>query len=109
MTMSEYLRYREDLSPERFYEIYYADSGIDKILLIELLELAASELCMPVGRLRPEDRFSVELAPRKGDEWDSGYGILLREIARSSKRKGRKIQHNIATLDDYLRIMAELY
>lgn len=100
---------RERLSPDDVFYRFYAGSGIDRELVVELLEHVASELSLPVDRLRPSDRFGVELAPDKGCEWDSGYGVLLFELQRLAKKKGKEIRQRIITIDDYLRAMSEVY
>lgn len=100
---------REGLSQDVFYEIYYKSSGLDKVLVSELLEHVAQELGLPIEKLRPTDRFSVELAPSKGNDWDSGYGILLYELNRLAKKRGQKIQGKIDSIDDYLRAMSLVY
>ncbi|WP_323153190.1 hypothetical protein [Stenotrophomonas maltophilia] len=107
--MSGSIDYREGISPEKFYEQYYGESGLDERIVIELLNHVAQELRLPVTKLRPEDRFAVELAPRKGGGWDSGYGILLYEIQRHAKRKGIHVDRKICTIDDYLRVMSAVY
>lgn len=63
---------------------------------------------MPKAKLRPSDRFAVELAPKKGNEWDSGYGILLFALQSQAKRTGKKLSKKIETLDDYVRSYSEL-
>lgn len=100
---------REDLSPEQFFSLYYSDSGIDKKLVEELLEHIAIELSIASAKLRPQDRFAVELAARTGDDWDSGYGILINELSHLARRRGKKIENKIATIDDYIKMMALVY
>lgn len=107
--MSEVLHARESMSADVFFNSYYKDSGLDHALVIELLEHVAHELNLPVEKLRPTDRFSVELAPRQGNEWDSGYGILLYELSRLAKKRGLAIQGKIDSIDDYLRAMSLVY
>lgn len=79
------------------------------VLVEELLILLAQELRFPVDKIRPGDRFSVELAPRRGDEWDSGYGILLYEMKSMARRRRKTITQRIETVDDYLKKMADIY
>jgi len=107
--MNEILRNRESLSPHEVFDRYYADSQLNRELVIELLDHVAAELSLPVEKLRPNDRFAIELAPKKGNEWDSGYGILLFELQRLAKKKGKTIEKPIATIDDYLMAMSEVY
>lgn len=107
--MSAMVDAREELSADDIFAIYYKKSGLEIVLVIELLEHAAQELGLPVRKLRPQDRFSVELAPRRGNELDSGCGILLCELGRLAKKRGRTIQGEIESIDDYLRAMAPVY
>lgn len=100
---------RESLSLSQFYEKFYPGSGLDRVLVDELLIHLAQELRIPVDKIRPRDRFSVELAPRKGDEWDSGYGILLYELKSMARRRRKTITQRIETVDDYLKKMADVY
>lgn len=105
----EDLQRRESLSHQELFNAFYSDTGLDRQLVEELLDHVAAELCVPVEKLRPVDRFAVELAPTKGNDWDSGYGILLFELQRLAKSKGKVFDKPIATVDDYVRAMAELY
>lgn len=100
---------RDSLSPDQFYETFYASSDLDRELVVELLIHLAQELRIPVEKVRPEDRFAVELAPRKGDDWDWGYGLLLYELKSMARSKKKVISHKIGTVDDYLRAMADVY
>jgi hypothetical protein len=102
-------RSREPLLADKFYEQFYLSSGLDRALVIELLEHVAQEVRIPAELIRPDDRFAVELAPGRGNEWDSGYAILLHELASLARKRKRPITKPIATVDDYLRVMAEVY
>jgi hypothetical protein len=100
---------RDSLSPDEFYERFYASSGLERELVVELLTHLAQELRIPIEKIRPEDRFAVELAPRKGDDWDWGYGLLLYELKSMARRKKKVVSHKIGTVDDYLRAVEEVY
>ncbi|WP_132143250.1 hypothetical protein [Luteibacter rhizovicinus] len=100
---------RESIAPSELYKRFYADSGIDSELVIALLQHVADELCVPVDRLRPLDRFAVGLAPEPGNEWDSGHGILTMEMKSFARKRGRMVDVPILTLDDYIRFVAEVY
>jgi len=69
----------------------------------------AEELGIPVGKLRPSDRFDAELAPAWGNEFDSGVAILAYDLKLAAKRHKRKLDANVQTLNDYLTLMNELY
>ncbi|MEN4903522.1 hypothetical protein [Luteimonas sp. TWI1437] len=107
--MSDMVNAREELSPDDFFNIYYKESGLEKVLVIELLEHAAHELGLPAGKLRPQDRFSVELAARRGNEWDSGYGIILYELGHLARKRGKTIKGKIDSIDDYFKAMSLVY
>ncbi len=107
--MSEPICSRESLSPDQIYDLYYIGSGLDRVLVIELLNHVGQELRIPTEKIRPEDRFSIELAPKKGNEWDSGYGILLYELKRQATKRKKAISKPIDTVDDYLKAMSEVY
>lgn len=47
--MKDKLREREALSPTGFYDRYYAESGLDQEIVVELLEHVADELRLPSG------------------------------------------------------------
>ena len=49
---------RIHITPEQIYDDDYSDSGIDRDLVVELLVHVAGELRVPVGKMRPENRFS---------------------------------------------------
>ncbi|CAM4127898.1 hypothetical protein LRM36_07095 [Stenotrophomonas maltophilia] len=107
--MKDKLREREALSPTGFYDRYYAESGLDRETVVELLEHVAGELRLPSGKLRPGDRFSKELSPGEAHGWDSGYGVLIFELQSLAKKRGIAVDRRVDSLDDYIRIMAGLY
>jgi len=104
--LKQLIHSRECLTPDAFYEAFYKESGIDKELVIELMEHVALELELPAGKLRPGDRLSVELAPERGNEFDSGRAILMYELGALVKQHGLALQGKVDTLDDYLKTMA---
>jgi hypothetical protein len=76
----------------------------------ELLTHVAYELKVPVGKLRVTDRFDRELKPAGGPEWDEGFASLAIDIEHGLKRHKRKHEkHVLWTLDEYLRLINELY
>lgn len=100
---------REDITPEAIHGEFYAKDGLDRGRVVEILTHVAGEIGVPVTKLRPSDRFDVELAPEKWNEWDSGMGILLLDLEHMAKRRGLRIESSIATVDDYVRAMAAVY
>jgi hypothetical protein len=100
---------RKPIDFDEFYALHYAGL-IDQKLVQELMEHVADELSIPANKLRPDDRFELELKPLTGWEFDSGQNILFIEIDKIAKERGKKVDLNtIRTLDDYIKIMAQLY
>ncbi|PTR34830.1 hypothetical protein C8J98_10187 [Luteibacter sp. OK325] len=100
---------RQILSLGQIFDASYRPDEIDFEVFSELLTHVSQELGIPRGLLRPTDRFDVELAPGIGNEWDSGIGILVLDMQRFAKRKGRPVDRELVSLDDYLRFMSEVY
>jgi len=107
--MNEILCNRESLTPDQVFDRYYATSHLKRDLVVELLNHVAKELSLPVDKLLPGDRFAIELAEGRGNEWDSGYGILLFELRRLAKKRKKVIEIPIATVDDYLKEISKVY
>jgi len=97
---------RDDMRPDAIYDIYYAGSGLDRETVIMLLVHVAQELNLVVERLRPSDRFFVELKDICS-EWDS-VGILFWEVGSLAKKRKVRIENPIETIDDYIRAMHAL-
>ncbi|AWH23187.1 MULTISPECIES: hypothetical protein [Stenotrophomonas] len=100
---------RDELSAPDFYAQYYLDSGFEQETVIELLRHVADELRLPAGKLRSTDRFSKELSPGQLHAWDAGYGVLIVEVQSLARKRGVAIDKRVASLDDYIRIMASIY
>ncbi|MCC7633317.1 hypothetical protein [Stenotrophomonas rhizophila] len=103
------LHERQSLSPHACFEHYYAGSGLDRERVIELLEHVAAELRLPVDKLRPEDRFAVELSPGRWNTYDSGHAMLISDLAAMARQRGKVVDTTIETVDDYLRAMVQVY
>ncbi|MGN6093415.1 MAG: hypothetical protein ACTHOL_13770 [Luteibacter jiangsuensis] len=101
--------HRETLPLQAIYdEAGYLDQ-IPFDVFRELMTHVSEELGIPAEKLRPSDRFDAELAPEWGNEFDSGVAILAYDLKLAAKRHKRKLDGNVHTLDDYLRLMNELY
>ena len=107
--MRKALLSRVDVPIEHTFREHYAVIGIDQALFVEILTHMAGELDVPVTKLRPSDRFAVELAPDWWNGWDSGVAILLLDLKSMAKRRGVRVVQDIATVDDYVRAMAAVY
>ena len=102
---------RKDLSPKEFYSLFYADSSLPEEKIKEVVQGVASELNMPVGKLRPGDRFDDKLGSAKGWEYEHGEGMVSINLSlpNFSKRAKEQIDPTkIETLDDYIRCMVTL-
>jgi hypothetical protein len=97
---------REDISVEEFKRRYYAAEKIEAPQLGVLLDEVAQALNVPRGKLRPTDRFRVELAPEKGWEADDGVGILAQLLAKRGAAPADGILIAVQTLDEYLKASA---
>lgn len=100
---------REALSGTEFYDRYYFESGIGPDLVEENLQLVASELRVDVRQLRPGDRFAIELAAGRWNEWDSGFAMLMTHLDVIARDQRRTIDTPVVTVDDYIRAMAAVY
>ena len=90
---------RDELGFDDFVNLYYKDASLDQVRLRRALEEVSQAVQVPAGKLRPTDRFDVELAPPKGWELDDGTALLRQFIAKKDTA-GKK---PISTLDEYLR------
>lgn len=99
---------RDELSAPDFYAQFYLGAGLEQKTVIELLRHVADELRLPAGKLRPTDRFSKELSPGELHAWDAGYGVLIVEVQSLARRRGVVIDKRVDSLDDYIRIMANI-
>lgn len=100
---------REALSGAEFYDWFYLDSGIAPDQVEEILQLVASELRVDVRKLRPADRFAVELTPGRWNEWDSGFAMLMTHLDVMARKRRRTIDTPVVTVEDYIRAMATVY
>jgi hypothetical protein len=101
---------RENLSLDQIFDLYFKSLDIPKIEFVELWNELADVLEIPAGLLRPEDRFSAELAPEKGNEWDDPIGLIPSLIEKNcKKREGLPPPDfkSIDTVSDYIRIIAQ--
>lgn len=69
-------RNREDLPAHELYLEFFSDSELDEEAVTDFLRLVSTECEVPMGKLRPDDRFLVELAPTRGWELDDGVWLL---------------------------------
>jgi hypothetical protein len=96
---------REEMSFDEFYRQYYEHSGLGADSVRRALFEVATALQVSPTRLRPADRFNIELAPEKGWEVDDGAGLLAHVLRNKGViASGRQIR----TLDDFVRAAASM-
>lgn len=99
---------REPLSAEQVFAKYYAGSGLDKNIVVRLWNECAAKLKIQPEKLRPTDRFELELAA--SDFWtslDDPRDDLARYASAEAKRFGATIDlEGTKTLDDLIRQLA---
>ncbi len=101
------LKDRPELTVGEIYESYYADSSVSRDVVIKALEEISEELSVPLGKLRPQDRFDVELGPAPGWEYDDDVNELMARARRRLADSGLvRDAAPIRTVDDYVRLVA---
>lgn len=107
-TRLQRLSKREDLNFDLFYEERYRELGFDPERVLEALNDVARAIDVPVTKIRPTDRFDVELAAERGWEFDDGVAVLSdrAERKRFRREKGTTQRSKIETVDDYIRAIA---
>ena len=100
---------RSSVPDEEFFERFYSDSGIPKQTVCEIRGFIASEYSIQADKLLPSDRFSEELSAGRFWDWDSGYAILVFALERAAKEKGVTLDRGFETVDEFIRVMGEVY
>ena len=98
-------RERSEMAPDEIYSAFYADSSYAKEHVLRCLREIADRLQIPMGKLRPSDSFSDELAPNRGWEYDDGLRVLS-DLARkelTANGSDPETVTQIRTVDDYIR------
>jgi hypothetical protein len=97
---------RDSLQLEELYARYYADSGLSRKSFLEVWNKIADTLAVPAEKLRPADRFGEDIGVYVGvsDKLDT-----LSELAheRAERRRIQVRLETLATVDDYVRTLAE--
>jgi hypothetical protein len=101
------LEARESVGFDDAFGRHYTDAGLDPESVRVFLEYMATEMYLPMDKLRPTDRFDVELAQRTS-EWDSGFGLVLDQMSGFAKEAGLTITGKIESIDDYIRCMCAI-
>jgi hypothetical protein len=100
------LKKRESLDMEELYSRYYSTSGLSKISIWEMWNEIATTLKVPPEKLRPTDRFGDDV----GADFPTSENLEnLSDLARRrAQQRGINIRlEGLATIDDYVRALAE--
>lgn len=92
---------RPDLDPARIWRDFYSDGEASLASVETALRLVGEATTVPAGKLRPTDRFAVELAPERGWEFDDGLSEIAWYLESKSKGSGRELE----TVDDLVRLL----
>lgn len=95
---------REDLPFDSLFQQYFQESGIPRETAQALWQDLAETIELPPSRLRPTDRFSEELAPEKGFEFDDPTTALAQRLKQRHKKAGVPSPDlsQIETIYDYI-------
>jgi hypothetical protein len=97
---------RQLLEEDEFWREFYAGSGLEKDRAQDILNRVSDALEIPLGLLRPGDRFRVELAPLS-NTWgtnDTSHMSMILLTEGLEKELGTRINmKEIETIDDYVR------
>jgi len=100
---------REDLSFDLLYEERYRALGFDPEKVRKALNDVALAIDIPASKLRPTDRFDVELAAERGWGFDDGVAVLVNHAAKKHRRADSTSSgSSVETVDDYIRTIATL-
>ncbi|MDQ7827229.1 MAG: hypothetical protein RDV48_30830 [Candidatus Eremiobacteraeota bacterium] len=106
---------RSVLTPDEFFERFYNNSGMEKEVVVSALQFIQENAALPVGRLRPSDRFDRVLGGIKELEvidsdwdcfWDATFNYLY-EPAHMKRIDLEKALADIKDVDQYIRIFAK--
>jgi hypothetical protein len=100
---------RPDLSLDQIYTEFFASKNLPKELVRELWNEVSVALHLPPGKLRPTDRFDLELAAPKGWEFDDDIVDVQLASKRRLKQSGTQADlSHIKTVADYVEFFCVL-
>lgn len=92
------------LDPGELWRDFYRESDVSLESVETALRLVSEATTVPAGKIRPTDRFAVELAPERGWEFDDG----LAEIAWYVESKSKGSSEGLETVDDLIHLLDRL-
>ncbi|MHB8734772.1 MAG: hypothetical protein ACYC6M_05655 [Terriglobales bacterium] len=102
---------RELLSTDDFCSRFYSGEDLPRERILDVLKDLSEALEIPAGKLRPSDRFLVELAPLKstwGPVDDTDFSVMVLTNLLERKYGVRIEMKTIKTIDDYIRAACSL-
>jgi len=100
---------RPELDFDQIYKDFFAHKGLQRELVYELWNEIAQSLDVPLGKIRPSDRFDQELAAPKGWEYDDNLVEVQWAAERRLKRVGVQVDlSQIKTISDYVELFCRL-
>ena len=107
----KHLGERQLLSMDDFCSQFYSGEELPRERILDVLKDLSEALEIPAGKLRPSDRFLIELAPLKntwGSVDDTDFSLMLL-TKRLEKQCGVPIDmKTVKTIDDYIRAACSL-
>lgn len=99
------LNMRESLAISDLYARYYATSGLSEVAVADTWREIATTLKVPVEKLRPSDKFGVDVGTYLGMSVE--LDTLSEKGAERARQRGLDVQlERLATVDDYVRALA---
>jgi hypothetical protein len=96
---------RASTPPSEIFTTYYKNQGVAESRFQELWSDAARILKLDPTRLRPSDRFNVELAPVKGHLAEDELVDLEEYYSAECKRMGLPSPPRLQTLGDLIQVL----
>lgn len=97
---------RKELPLEEFISKFYSDIKINPEVVSEVLNVVGTALDIPLGLLRPSDKFNEELAPPDGHEFSDGIVDIDFYLSDYLKKGGYSLDKNLDSIDDLIRFIA---
>ena len=96
------------MNEEEFIRTYYEDAGIPKEIISDVLKEVAGVTEIPLTKIRPTDRFDIELAPNRGWVFGDKIAEISWFVQSKMKQAGISEPVKLHTVDDLIRYIAKL-